>query len=160
MNAQQILTGALIDAIAEQPWWRRYAGTVTAAATGLVALIGWVTATWTSLPPAVSTILGAVLMVASVVAQRATRNGLTPRGAQDTVDALRDRVDTAITDTVQSAVEQVADAMSRDLPQPAVDVIEMARERGWTEHDPRFLGLAAEDAARRFLAALTGRHAR
>ena len=49
----------------------------------------WATATWTGMPQTAATVLGAVVMDCRVLAQRATRNGLTPQGNADVATALR-----------------------------------------------------------------------
>ena len=80
---------ALARALEAQPWWRRWSNTVVAFASATVTLGTWAAATWTDMPPALATVLGAVVMVAGVLAQRSTRNGFTPRGNVDVAAALR-----------------------------------------------------------------------
>lgn len=79
MNATMI--GTVLDAaLRAQPWYARYANTVVMAASMLVTLGTWVTATYTDLPPAAAVVIGSVVAVASVLVARATPNGITPRG--------------------------------------------------------------------------------
>lgn len=134
-----IVEAVLDVAVVNQPWYKRYAGTVTAAASGVVALGTWVTATWTDLPASVATVLGVVVLVASILAQRATKNGLTPRGNTDVADVLDTAADVA-TETVG-------------------DLVDFAKSLGWTEHDPRYIGMTAIESARAFLESTNqGRH--
>jgi len=88
MSVDRIIADALMDALAEQPWYRRYSNTVTAFASATVTLGTWAAATWTDLHPHRATVLGVVVMVAGVIAQRATQNGLTPRSDVTVLDAL------------------------------------------------------------------------
>lgn len=74
--------------LSEQPFWRRYANTVTTAVGGLVALAWWLSTTWTDAPPWLSTVIGILLFVASVVGVKATRNGMTPSTIAATINRL------------------------------------------------------------------------
>lgn len=140
---------ALAAALQAQPWWRRWSNTICAFASATVTLGTWATATWTGMPQTAATVLGAVVMVAGVLAQRATRNGLTPRGNADVATALRGVAPRSAAMRAQRFADDVAGT-----------VVDRARAAGWSEHDPRYLGLAAGDAAQAFLAAVGGRHTR
>ncbi|KXT55919.1 hypothetical protein Y710_16340 [Gordonia sp. QH-12] len=195
MSAPVILSSVLDAAIKDQPWYRRYSNTITAAAAGVVALGTWVTMTWTDLPPVVATIIGGVVMVAGVLAQRSTKNGLTPRGTRETLDVIAPTIEGVVADAAAGARQtagdvldahraQIPDAIEAKLdgllaalgqqqaspqasanisaPSMSSDTLDLARSRGWSEHDPRFLGLPPEQSAQRFLDALDtspgGRH--
>lgn len=163
MSAADMLGPVLDAAVIQQPWYRRWSNTVVMACTGLVTLATWLTATWTDMPPVVASIIGGIVLVASVLIQRSTRNGLTPRGTRETIDALAPKVDQAIADAAATARQTAGDLAGQArivVPGSVDDLIDIARSRGWTEHDPRFLGLPPADAARRFLDALSGRHAK
>ncbi|WFN94182.1 hypothetical protein [Gordonia sihwensis] len=158
MSAPVILSSVLDAAIKDQPWYRRYSNTITAAAAGVVALGTWVTMTWTDLPPVVATIIGGVVMVAGVLAQRSTKNGLTPRGTRETLDVIAPTIEGVVADAAAGARQTAGDVLDAHR----ADTLDLARSRGWSEHDPRFLGLPPEQSAQRFLDALDtspgGRH--
>lgn len=140
MNLDRIVGNVLVDALAQQPWWRRYAGTITMAATMLVTLGTWITTTYTtSLPEPVVVVVGAVVAVAGVIAARAVPNGVTPRG-----NATIERAVATELGHYQVAARQTAAEYA--------DPIAEAVRRGWTEHDPRYIGMTTVNAARAFLA--------
>lgn len=186
MISTTVLESVLKVAILDQPWYRRYANTVTALAAGLVVLGTWVTATWVDLPAWAATAIGTVVMVASVLAQRATKNGLTPRGTKETLDVLTPQIERGerlVRETAGEVAERAQGALlaqQQNLERRLDDLIEridvggrhalretvdaasdavddpiaLATERGWVEHDPRFLGLSPKQAAIEYLQAL------
>lgn len=178
MNAYDVIGHALDSALVKQPWYRRYANTITAAASGLVVLGTWTATTVSGLPEWAATTIGGVVAVAAILAQRATPNGVTPRSNRQVVDAVAPRVDAAATAAgelmdrlqlpvrVEAKLDQVLDGVRDALGVATVedqdlgDVIANARARGWSEHDPRYTGLTTAESARRYLAALGGRHTR
>lgn len=151
---------ALAAALQAQPWWRRWSNTICAFASAMVTLGTWATATWTGMPQTAATVLGAVVMVAGVLAQRATRNGLTPRGNADVATALRGVAPRSAAPRY-TAGDLMAMRAQRFADDVAGTVVDRARAAGWSEHDPRYLGLAAGDAAQASLVAEPGgRHRR
>jgi hypothetical protein len=95
-------TGALLDILDQQPWYRRFAGTITTAAGGVATLGTWALSTELGLPRPVQLALGVLVMVAGIVAARATRNGATPRGDGRVLDVVIPAVVDAIGDGAES----------------------------------------------------------
>lgn len=87
MTSQQVAT-ALAAALAEQPWYRRYAGTVTACLSGGVMLAALIPTIWADAPPWMLTALAVLAALGGAVGQRLTRNGFTPRGNVDMQEAI------------------------------------------------------------------------
>ncbi|WP_078345071.1 hypothetical protein [Mycobacteroides chelonae] len=123
-------TNAVIDALAAQPWWKRYANTVTTAAGGLVTLGTWALTTELGLPRPVQIALGVMVLVASVVASRATKNGVTPRGNTDVLGAVIPAVTEAVRPgagsldrLVQDKAAEAANAVTEQITQAATHVI-------------------------------------
>lgn len=141
MNLERMIGNALADELSKQPWWRRYAGTATMAATMIVTLGTWVTTTYADLPSPVSIVIGAVVAVAGVVAARAVPNGITPRG--------NEQVEAAIAGEVSRY-----EVRSRDVATMVIDPMAEAVARGFSEHDPRYIGMTTIAAARAYLANL------
>lgn len=88
---------ALVDVMAAQPWWRQHANTVTAAATGVGTMGAWLLTTDLGLPAWVQAIVGVLVGFAGVVATRATKNGVTPRGNKDVIGAVVPAITDALT---------------------------------------------------------------
>lgn len=178
MNAYDTLGQALDSALVRQPWYRRYANTITATAGVIVTLGTWTLTTVNGLPEWAAVGIGAAVGVLAVVAQRATPNGITPRGNRAIVDVAAPRIDAAVAASgevmdrlqlpvrVENKLDEVLDGVRDALgvvpatgPRHALavtdpgEVIEKARAYGWTEHDPRYLGLTTAESARRYLAA-------
>lgn len=114
-------TNAVIDALIAQPWWKRYANTVTTAAGGLVTLGTWALTTELGLPRPVQIGLGVLVLVASVVASRATRNGVTPRGNSDVLGA--------VIPAVTAAVEPAAGSLDRLVLDKAAEAANAVTEQ-------------------------------
>lgn len=143
MNLERIVGNVLSDALAKQPWWKRYAGTVTMAVSVLVTLGTWILTTYAaSLPETASIAIGGIVAVLSVIAARAVPNGITPRGNEQIKQAVGSELQHYTVQARQTAAE-------------VVDPIAEAVARGWSEHDPRYIGMTAVDAARSFLAGRT-----
>lgn len=123
-------TNALLDVLDEQPWYRRYAGTLTTAAGAVVTLGTWALTTELGLPRWAQLILGVAVAVAGTVAARATRNGTTPRGSQVLLDSVVEKVTAAVTPGDGSLDQLVADraaeaatSVTERATRAAVDVI-------------------------------------
>jgi hypothetical protein len=72
---------ALAQWLDEQPWYRRYANTVTQVATGATVLVWWVLTSGIEMTTWVQYGVGAVLFLGGVVRTKQTRNGMTPSTA-------------------------------------------------------------------------------
>lgn len=138
MNLDRIVANVLADALEQQPWWKRYAGTITMACSMLVAFGTWVTTTYVDLPRPAMVAVGAIVAIAGVIAARATPNGITPRS-----NAVIER------DVATELGHYVIAA--RDTAAEYADPIAAAVARGFTEHDPRYLGMTLDQAARAYL---------
>ncbi|QAU06376.1 hypothetical protein SEA_WHOSEMANZ_50 [Gordonia phage WhoseManz] len=70
-----------------QPWYRRFANTVTAAA-GLLSLLIWtLIANGVEIPGEVGTAIGSALGLLTLLGLLKTPNGITPRGVERVEDA-------------------------------------------------------------------------
>lgn len=78
------------DYLEEQPWWRRYANTVTAAVGGLVTLAAWLLASGLDLPTWALGLVGIVVFAGNVLGIKATRNGVTPSTAAQISAVIED----------------------------------------------------------------------
>lgn len=73
----------LRERLESQPWYRRFANTVTSGV-GAVFLILWLlTANGVDIPGQVTTGVGSAIAVLTVLGVLKTKNGLTPRGVED-----------------------------------------------------------------------------
>ncbi|WNN95751.1 holin [Gordonia phage Fribs8] len=73
----------LRERLESQPWYRRFANTVTSGV-GAVFLILWLlTANGVDIPSQVTTGVGSAIAVLTVLGVLKTKNGLTPRGVED-----------------------------------------------------------------------------
>ena len=143
MNLERIVSNALADALQAQPWWKRYANTVVAALTMTGTFLAWLLMSWADAPGIAKTILGIAAVIVGVLVQRLTPNGVTPRGNQ----TLQDKVAAELEHyDVQQKV--------RDVVTDFADPIAAAVERGFSEHDPRYIGMTTIAAARAYLANL------
>lgn len=94
--ATQVVAAALDEALRSQPWWKRYAGTVTAIVSGLATLIPIVLTVWAGAPAWIVTVLGGAAVVLMALSQRLTKNGITPRGNAE----VEKVIEPSIADTV------------------------------------------------------------
>lgn len=83
-NIPDVPSSVLIDelraSLQRQPWYKRFANTVSSAV-GVLSLVVWVAiANGVEIDPAVQTGVGAVLAVLTVLGVLRTPNGVTPRG--------------------------------------------------------------------------------
>lgn len=101
-DTSTIIADALADAIEKQPAWRRFLPTIVTAAGVAATLLTWIIGNY-ALDGTAAVVLGSVVAVLSVIAQRGTPNGLTPRSNVLAQAAVRDAVDTALRDTVDAA---------------------------------------------------------
>lgn len=73
----------LRDALQEQPWYRRFANTVTSAV-GVLTIVVWLLVfTGTDIPDSVGKWVTGLLAVLTVLGVLKTKNGLTPRTVED-----------------------------------------------------------------------------
>jgi hypothetical protein len=154
---------ALLDVLDQQPWWRRYANTITTAAGGIVTMGTWVATTDLGLPHPAQAAVGAIVFGASVVAARATRNGTTPRGSKELLgavvpaitDALAPRNDApGLDQLVAQQATAAADAAKRAATEAAAAAITGGHlgQVGQVLGDAIGLGAsAASEAERAFL---------
>lgn len=111
--ATDMVAAALAEALTRQPWWRRYAGTVTAVLAGVATMVPVIATAWADAPAWIVTILGAASVVVVALSERLTRNGLTPRGNAD-VEAIVDRLPTA---------QQVHTQIGQVIPLPSASAV-------------------------------------
>lgn len=114
-------TNAVLDVLAAQPWWRRYANTVFTVASGVATFGTWALTTELGLPAPAKAALGLLVLIASVVGARATRNGVTPRGNTDVLDAVIPAVTEALQqrDGLDKLVQDKATEASRTVAEEA-----------------------------------------
>lgn len=141
MNLERIVGNVLADTLTAQPWWKRYSNTIVAALTMTGTLITWLLMSWADAPSAVKASLGVAAVIVGIVVQRATPNGITPRGNQ------------SITEAVTGELEHY-EVHARDAATSFADPIAEAVARGFSEHDPRYIGMTTINAARAYLANL------
>jgi len=79
MNGQDLLADLLRSQLEQQPWYRKYANTVTAALTAVVGLIWTAVSAGVEVPPELIAGGLVLLQFAGVVGIKATRNGVTQR---------------------------------------------------------------------------------
>ena len=139
MSLDRIVGNVLADALYHQPWWKRYANTIVAGLTMTATLITWILMSWADAPNIVKTTLGAAAVIIGILLQRATPNGVTPRGNQQ----LQTKV---------AAELEHYQVQARDVVTDLADPIAAAVERGFSEHDPRYIGMTTIAAARAYLA--------
>ncbi|KXP11672.1 hypothetical protein AXK57_21555 [Tsukamurella pulmonis] len=123
-------TNAVLDILDEQPWYKRYAGTITTAAGGIVTFGTWLATAELGLPKSAQIAIGAVVLVASVVAARATKNGQTPRTSQEILDKIVPTITEAVSPQagsldklVQDKAAEAASAAAAQAAQAATDAI-------------------------------------
>jgi hypothetical protein len=87
-QVEEFLTEVVATYLDEQPWWERYSNTVTQVISGLVVLATWASMYAASLPGWVAGVVGVVLFAGNVLSILRTRNGVTPRTADDLVQAM------------------------------------------------------------------------
>lgn len=75
---EELIQDKLQEILAKQKWWQKSSNTVTAAFSGLVTLIWWVTSTGVALPDTVTYPVAIVLYLGTVLGIKGTKNGLTP----------------------------------------------------------------------------------
>lgn len=78
LEVQREMEERLRALLESQPWWRRYANTVTAAVTNLVLLAWLLVSSGIDLPHSVQWAVAAVLFAGNVLGIRGTSNGVTP----------------------------------------------------------------------------------
>ncbi|AKJ72381.1 holin [Gordonia phage GTE8] len=79
----------LREQLQRQPWYARFANTVTTAV-GALALIVWLlTSNGVGIDPAIVTAVGSVLGVLTTLGVLKTPNGITPRGVEKVEDAAQ-----------------------------------------------------------------------
>lgn len=121
-NTQRIVTQAAteaaLDLLAQQPWWKRYAGTITTAAGVLATFLAPLAVADLGLGRPVQVTVGVLAAVAAIVAARATKNGQTPRTSQVLIDAIIPTVTDALT---QRDTAPGLEQMVRDQAQAAAD---------------------------------------
>lgn len=138
-------TNAVIDVLAAQPWWKRYANTVTTTASGVATFGTWALTTELGLPVPAKAAIGVLVLVASIVGARATRNGVTPRGNTDVLDAVipavtealqrrggldqlvQDKANEAATSALEQATKAAQDVIT-GLPSAADKVLDSVRQ--------------------------------
>ncbi|WP_411815482.1 hypothetical protein [Gordonia sp. SND2] len=139
MNVNRLVANVLADALQTQPWYKRNANTVVAIASAVVTLGTWLTATYVdSIPTPVAVVIGFLVALASIIVTKMTPNGITTRG--------NEKVETAVATELQHYTVQ-----ARQTAAEIVDPIAEAVARGWSEHDPRYIGMTTLAAARAFL---------
>lgn len=79
MNGQDLLADLLRYQLEQQPWYRKYANTVTAALTAMVGLVWTAISAGVEVPPELIAGGLVLLQFAGVVGIKATRNGVTQR---------------------------------------------------------------------------------
>lgn len=79
MNGQELLADLLRSQLEQQPWYRKYANTVTAAVTALVGLLWTAVSAGVAVPPELIAGGLVLLQFAGVIGIKATRNGVTQR---------------------------------------------------------------------------------
>lgn len=142
MNITTAVAVALARGLQDQPWYRRYAGTIVTAAAVIAAFGTTDVLSILHLPAAAEAAVTFVITVAAVLAARATPNGLTPRSNAVAEKAVTEHLgDLAVT--------------ARQTAATVANPIEAAQALGWTAYDPRFLGMDAEQSAKAFLDNLT-----
>lgn len=79
MNGQDLLADLLRAQLEQQPWYRKYANTVTAALTAMVGLVWTAVSAGVEVPPELIAGGLVLLQFAGIVGIKATRNGVTQR---------------------------------------------------------------------------------
>lgn len=69
---------SMLTALDEQPWWSKYANTVTTAVSVLVMLAWLLISSGTDFPGWLDAVITAVLAAGNVLGVSKTRNGVTP----------------------------------------------------------------------------------
>lgn len=77
----RVVAEAVERAVLSQPWYQRYANTVTATLTGAVTLIYWLATSGLDLPTWFHVTGGVVMFVATVFGVNKTKNGMSPSTA-------------------------------------------------------------------------------
>lgn len=73
----------LRQTLESQPWYRRFANTVTSAVGALFLILWFIASMGWDIPSNVTRGVGSAIAVFTVLGVLKTKNGLTPRGVQD-----------------------------------------------------------------------------
>ena len=84
---ERVVAEAVERAVLSQPWYQRYANTVTATLTAAVTLVYWLVTSGLPLPLWVHAVGGVVMFLAAVFGVNRTRNGMSPSTA-DAVNSM------------------------------------------------------------------------
>lgn len=78
---ERVVTEAVDTYVLTQPWYQRYANTVTTIVSGLVTFVFWVTTSGLHMPGWFTYVGGGVMFAASVLGVYKTKNGMSPSAA-------------------------------------------------------------------------------
>lgn len=107
-----VLADFVARELAEQPWWKKSANTVTTAVAGLVAVAWWIAGTGMDLPDPVTWIVGVVLFAGQVLGVKATKNGVTWTTQEQLEKAVEDpKVRSALALLAESALATGQEAL-------------------------------------------------
>lgn len=121
------------DVLSTQPWWKKSSNTVTMACTGVVSALSVILGAGLDLPNSVRIAMGVTVAFLGVFATKATKNGTTVRGSEAVVDAVKQRVEEALTpptSTLDDLVRGTADAAAREAERIATEAATAAITRG------------------------------
>lgn len=134
--AANAVAGWVQRRLAEQPWYRRKANTITTLGGALGTVVAFVLTSATGLPDWVTYTLSGVLLVLTVMGVNVTPNGTTPKTGVDLQEAVKDpavlnAVIAEVVDTVGNV--RSLDDFRRQATDTLQDVTEAAAD-AWDSH--------------------------
>lgn len=139
-DIQNALAGYAQRKLAEQPWYRKSANTITTVVGGAITLAGSITAylvaQGTELPQWVTLAVGVLGFLGTVVGVKNTKNGFTYQGAAQLQQAV---LDPAVLATVQRTLAQ--EPFPGHVAEAAIDQAAQAA-RQWVEENQTNSGSA------------------
>lgn len=114
--------------LAEQPWYKRKANTITTLGGALSTVLGFVLTSAVGLPQWGTYTISSVLLVLTVLGVNNTKNGVTPQTGKDLQDAVTDPV------VLETLAAQLAQALGNVDVEKQLDAVKNAFEDRFGKH--------------------------
>ena len=138
MNANDMIAGALAGAVEDQPWYKRYSNTVVVALTAIVGLAGVLASAGFGAPMWLTAALGGIVAVGQPLIQRLTKNGMTPRGVDQTLSVIAPAVEEAV---ASARADNIVDQVTKTAKGALDDILQEAKSLGWDPDNPLLIGM-------------------